>query len=295
MDRSGASETMPENQGRKITVSKGEIFIDDNPSPSPLFKPDTKALLESIMPDNQDEIDIHDIKANYDCFVSAVIEERGSRFQMLQASAQSLEYANKFYEDVSRKPSFASATHLIVSMRTPQGDFSNSDNDYGMAEYILGKMSDAKVTNKVTILARWYGHEHIGRERQRIISGLLDNCKEYWQLQNAQQNPGKNSTDEAAQQPERLPTLTEAAREENPPINSQRDMLLANRKLVSPLVMADGVLPVRAHLSEIGGQAKVVMDATRPGDRSDADGTPPPVFPGGSDGGDGRLDGNGNG
>jgi hypothetical protein len=108
-------------------------------------------------------------------FISEVISERNSQFQLYCAEISNLEDARTAYRAISLDPFAASSTHIISAYwleSEEQGYY--DDHDHGLGKHLLGVMQHADMINTICFLTREYGGQHLGFRRFEIVSELVD-------------------------------------------------------------------------------------------------------------------------
>jgi hypothetical protein len=160
-----ARERNPESE---VFVQGDKVYIDNKSVQDPVEPP---TIEEKLLMSKADKIKA----CNTKFYISEVISENKSHFQLYSSEIHDTADANNAYRAISLNPMASLCTHMISAYwidNDQQGYF--DDHDHGLGKHLLGVMQEADMINSICFLTREYGGQHLGFRRFEIISELVD-------------------------------------------------------------------------------------------------------------------------
>ncbi|NDR59648.1 YigZ family protein [Aliiruegeria sabulilitoris] len=102
-----------------------------------------------------------------------ILSDRGSKYAVSGATAESREEATAVVKQLCRKKKFAKATHNSWAVLLPDGPLKNDDGESGAGMVILRMLEREGLENHVVIVTRWYGGVKLGGDRFRRVQDAV--------------------------------------------------------------------------------------------------------------------------
>ena len=102
--------------------------------------------------------------------IDHVLTDRGSRYAVTMAPAETRKAAEAVVAKVRRKKKYARATHNTWGVILPGGEMvKNDDGEAGAGMVILRMLERASLQGQIVIVTRWYGGTQLGGDRFRHV------------------------------------------------------------------------------------------------------------------------------
>ncbi len=102
--------------------------------------------------------------------IEHVLTDRGSKYAVSGAQAQSKAQALSRVKTLCKKKKFAKATHNTWALIQRDGtQIKQDDGESGAGAIILRILQDKQCFDHVVIVTRWYGGVHLGGDRFRHV------------------------------------------------------------------------------------------------------------------------------
>lgn len=99
-----------------------------------------------------------------------VLTDRGSKYAVSGASANSKVEALSVIKQLCNKKKFAKATHNTWALIQSDGtQLKNDDGESGAGLIILRMLEEKEHFERIVIVSRWYGGVHLGGDRFRHV------------------------------------------------------------------------------------------------------------------------------
>lgn len=108
--------------------------------------------------------------------IEGVISDRGSKYAVSGAAADSRDAVDEFLKLLKKKKKYAKATHNSWAVLLPDGPLKSDDGESGAGNIILKMLEGAGLENHVIVVTRWYGGKHLGGDRFRHVA---EACRVY--------------------------------------------------------------------------------------------------------------------
>ncbi|MEQ9261478.1 MAG: YigZ family protein [Roseovarius sp.] len=99
-----------------------------------------------------------------------VVSDRGSKYAVTGARAESREAVQDVLKDLKRDKKFAKATHNSWAVLLPGGTpLKGDDGEAGAGNVILRMLEREGVEGQVVVVTRWFGGKQLGGDRFRHV------------------------------------------------------------------------------------------------------------------------------
>ena len=107
--------------------------------------------------------------------IAQVVTDRGSKYAVTGAPAQSKADALALLKELKRDKRFAKATHNTWALLASKGGpIKNDDGESGAGAIILRMLERAELADHLIIVTRWYGGTHLGGDRFRRVQDCVN-------------------------------------------------------------------------------------------------------------------------
>jgi len=102
--------------------------------------------------------------------IEQVLTDRGSRYSVSGAPAQSKADALKVIKKLTSKKKYAKATHNTWALILSDGtQIKNDDGEGGAGAIMLQILNRESLYDHIVVVTRWYGGVHLGNDRFRHV------------------------------------------------------------------------------------------------------------------------------